>query len=50
MKLCVLAFRGDEDGNVGIGVFSEREEILIGRLGFGGVALQGGGAGEAHVS
>jgi hypothetical protein len=29
-----------EDGNVGIGVFPEREEILIGGAGFRGVALQ----------
>ena len=28
-----------EDGNVRVGVFPEREEILIGRLGLGGVAL-----------
>jgi hypothetical protein len=34
-----------QDGNVGVGVFPEREEILIRRLGFGGVALHGIGSG-----
>jgi len=41
LKLRVLSFGGDEDGDVGIGVLPQREEILIGRLGFGGVALHG---------
>ena len=49
MKLRILRFGSDEDGNVGVGVFPEREEILIGRLGFGGVALHGVGAGEAEM-
>jgi hypothetical protein len=36
MKLRVFGFRGDEDRNVGIRVFPEREEILIRRaLAFG---------------
>jgi hypothetical protein len=30
MELRVLRFRSDEDGNVRVGVFPEREEILIG--------------------
>ena len=29
MQLRVLSFCGGEDGNVGIGVFPERQEILI---------------------
>ena len=29
----------DEDGDVGVGVFPEGEEVLIGGFGFGGVAL-----------
>jgi hypothetical protein len=32
-QLRVFRFRSDEDGNVGVGVFPEREEILIGRAG-----------------
>jgi len=35
LKLRVLRFRSDENGDVRVGVFPEREEILIGRLGFG---------------
>ncbi len=34
-----------QDGDVRVGVFPEREEILIGRAGFGGVALPGAGRG-----
>ena len=37
----VLRFRSDEDWNIGVSIFPEREEILLGRLGFGGVALHG---------
>src|ERR1700686_2151414 len=48
-QLCVLGFRGDENGNVRVGVFPKREEILICRLGFCGVALQHTGAGEAEM-
>ena len=39
-QLCVLGFRCDEDGDVGVGVFPEREEILISRASFLRVALQ----------
>ena len=39
-----------EDGNVGVGVFPEGEKILICRLGFDGVALQGVGASETEMS
>jgi hypothetical protein len=46
----VLRFGSDEDGDVRVGVSPKREEILIGRLGFGGVALHGVGAPEAEMS
>jgi hypothetical protein len=36
-----------QDGNVGIGVFPKREEVLICRLGFGGVARQRVRTGQA---
>jgi hypothetical protein len=49
MQFRVLAFPGDEDGNVGVGVFPERQEILVSSAGFGGVALHGVGAGEAEM-
>jgi hypothetical protein len=47
LQLRVVRFCNDEDGNVGIGVFPQRKEILIRRLGFGCVALQHIGAGAA---
>ncbi len=40
-QLCVLHLGFLQDGDVGVGVFPAREEILIGRPGFGGVALHG---------
>ena len=49
IKLRVLRFGSDEDGNVRVGVFPEGEKILIGGLGFCGVALQRVGAGEAEM-
>ena len=40
LQLCVLRFRLLEDGDVGVGVFPECEEILIGGAGPGeGVLL-----------
>src|SRR5271154_3587608 len=39
LQLRVLGLGLLKDGDVGIGVFPEREEILIGRLGLHGVAL-----------
>jgi hypothetical protein len=39
-----------QDGDVGVGVFPKREEILIGRFCLGGVALQGVGVGKSTVS
>lgn len=49
LQFHLLGFCGDEDGDVRIGVLPEREKILIGRLGFGGVALHGIGAGKAEM-
>jgi hypothetical protein len=45
LELGVFRFRGDEDGDIGVGVFPQREEVLICRSCFGGVALQGVGTG-----
>ena len=44
MQFRVLCFGFLQDGNVGVGVFPQREEILIRGAGFGGVALQHIGA------
>jgi hypothetical protein len=44
--LCLCLF---EDGDVGIGVFPEREEILIGGTGFDRVALHGIGTGQTEA-
>jgi hypothetical protein len=49
LQLRILGFGGDQDGDVRVAVFPEREEILIGRLGLGGVALHRVGAGEAEM-
>ena len=49
LQLRVLRFRSDEDGDVRVGVFPEREEILIGRLGLGGVALHGVGSADLEM-
>jgi hypothetical protein len=46
LQLRVLRLGLLEDGNVRVGVFPEREGILIGRLGLGGVALRGVGASD----
>src|SRR5260370_39781249 len=45
----VLSLRSDENRNVRVGVFPEREEILIGRLGLGGVALHGVGSTDLEM-
>jgi len=47
-QLRVFGLRSDEDGNVGVGVFPNCEEILIGRLSFGGGALHGVSAGQSQ--
>ena len=49
LQLRVFRFRSDEDGDVLVCVFPEREEILIGRLGFGGVASHGVGSSELQM-
>jgi len=41
LQLPVLSLRLLQNRNVGIGVFPEGEEVLIGGFGFGGVALHG---------
>jgi hypothetical protein len=48
LQLRVLRFGLLQDGDVGVGVFPEGEEILIGGAGFEVIALQGVGAGEAE--
>ena len=47
LRYCSFAngFGFPEDGETGIGVFPNGEEVLIGGFGFGGVALQSVGAG-----
>ncbi len=47
--LPVTIRRQRENRNVGVGVFPQREEILVGGAGFGCVALQGVGSGKAEV-
>jgi hypothetical protein len=44
LQFAVFGFGGDEEWNFGIGVFPEREEVLIGDAGFGCVAFEGVGA------
>jgi len=39
VQLGVFGLGGEEDGDAGVSVFPQREEILIGGAGFGGVAL-----------
>ena len=50
LQLRVLRVGFLQDGDVGIGVFPEGEEILIRGAGLGGVALQGIGAGKLEMS
>jgi hypothetical protein len=47
LKLRELCFGLFEDGDVGIGVFPEAEEILIGDFGFYAIADKGVGASQA---
>src|SRR5437868_15325428 len=44
LQLCVLRLGLLQDGNVGVGVFPERKEVLIGALCFGCVAVHCVGA------
>jgi hypothetical protein len=48
-SLAYSAFGLHQDGNVGVGVFPNREEILVSGTGLGGVAFQSGHAGEAET-
>jgi hypothetical protein len=41
LQLRILRFRLLQDWNIRVGVFPESEEIFIGRVGIGGVALHG---------
>src|SRR6516164_499022 len=49
MQLCVFRLGLLQDGDVGVGVFPEGEEILIGGLCLGGVALHGVGTAELEM-
>jgi hypothetical protein len=42
MKLGVFGFGGDEDGDVGVGIFPQREKIFVGgeRPDAGGIGLR----------
>jgi len=46
--LGVLRFRSDEDGDVRVGVFPQREEILIRGAGFRSVTLRGVRTGKSQ--
>ena len=48
MQFRVLRFGLLQDGDVGVGVFPEGEEILVVGFSLEGVALQNIGAGEAE--
>ena len=50
MQLRVLRFGLLEDGDVRVGVFPKREEILIGGTSSCGITLQNRGASEAEMS
>ena len=50
LQLRILRFGFLQDGDVGVSVFPQREEILIRCAGFGGVALHSVSAGEAEMS
>jgi hypothetical protein len=49
VQLGVFGFCGYEDGDIGVGVFPEREEIVVGGTSLCCVALQGIGAGKTEV-
>src|SRR5271154_243429 len=49
LQLGVLRLGFFQDGNVGVGVFPEGEEILVGFSGFRRVACERGGARQAQV-
>ena len=49
VQLRVLRLGFLQDGDVGVGVFPEGEEILVSRLGFGGIAGEDVGTGQANM-
>src|SRR6266849_6969619 len=49
LQLRVFRLGFFQDRDLGVGVFPEREEILICRLGFGGVALHGIGSTDLEM-
>ena len=49
MQLRVFGFGLLQDGDVGVGVFPEGEEVLVCSVGFGGIALESVGAGETEA-
>ena len=49
MQLRVLRLGLLQDGDVGVGVFPEGEEVLVSGFGFGGVALQGIGSSKLEM-
>src|SRR5712691_7432948 len=49
LQLCVLRLGLLQDGNVGIGVFPESEEVLVSGAALCSVAGEGVGAGEAEM-
>jgi hypothetical protein len=50
LQLLVLGLGLLKDGNLGVGVFPESEEIMICRFGFGGVAGEGVGVTDLTMS
>src|SRR5437660_9443432 len=49
LQLRVLLLGFLQNGGAGIGVFPESEEVLIGRAGFCGVALESGGTSQSEM-
>ena len=49
MQLRALRFGFLQDGDVGVGVFPQREEVVVRGAGFRSVALHGVSAGEAEM-
>jgi hypothetical protein len=49
LQLSVFRLGLLQDGNVGVRVFPEGEEILVGSFGFGGVAGEDVGTGQANM-